>query len=138
MNPLRFRTRTDLVEYVRKHAPLSSVRRAVNEGTLKACGGFSKLPPFADPGWVIEVTSRHGRTWSAAIVVDQIGHHYFVAILDRTPWEFWDGKVNRNHPVYEGDHPDIYQMYKYEAITHVQNTRRSPAPSEGREGPGRE
>jgi hypothetical protein len=112
MNPIRFRTRTELIEYVLEHAPLNAIRRAIDEGLVLVCGGFSKLPPHQSPGWVVEVTSKHGRTWPVAVKVNQFEHSYQVVVLDQTPWQHWDGKLDRGHPVYDGDFPEFFQHVK--------------------------
>ncbi len=119
MNPQRFQTRTDLLEYVREHAPLNGVRRAIDDGRVMVCGGFASCPPHTSPGFIVEVTSKHGRTWPVAVLVDQIHHRYSVVILDEVPWQEWEGKVNRGHPVYDGDHPEesscLQEKTRYDA-----------------------
>ncbi len=120
----RFRTRTELIEYILEHAPMSVIKRAIDLGTTRVCGGFSVLPPHTAPGWVVEVTSHHGKTWSVAVKVNQFTHSYSVVVLDYTPWKFWDGDPDRGHPVYDGDYPDIYHTYKVE---HNVRNDQSPA-----------
>jgi hypothetical protein len=106
---------------------MSCVRRAVDEGTVRVCGGFSSLPPFPSPGFIVEVTSKHGKTWPVAVVVDQIQHYYHVQVLFDLPWKFWDGKPWRGHPVYDGDTPNLFQQLKDEC--YVQNDQGLAEPS---------
>lgn len=113
MNPQRLQTRTDLIEYILEHAPLSGVRRAIDEGRVRVCGGFASCHPHISPGFVVEVTSKHGRTWPVAVLVDQIKHRYRVVVLDEVPWQKWDGKYGRGNPVYDGDNPaEFYKLRK--------------------------
>jgi len=105
MNPQRLQTRTQLLEYIKDHAPSSAVRRAVDEGQVNVLGAFASLYPHTSPGFIVEVTSRHGRTWPVGVVVEQVYHSYRVVILDQIPWSHWDGSPDRGHPVIDGDNP---------------------------------
>lgn len=108
MNPQRLRTRTQLIEYMKAHAPRTAVKRAIDEGRVEVLGSFAALPPHTDPGFIVLVTSKHGRQWPVAVAVNQVKHTYRVLILDSIPWSLWDGKLERDHPVYDGDTPDTY------------------------------
>lgn len=125
MNPQRLQTRTDLIEYILEHAPLNGVRRAIDEGQVRVCGGFASCPPHTSPGFVVEVTSKHGRTWPVAVLVDQIKHRYRVVVLDEVPWKEWEGRLDRDHPVYDGDDP--IQFYKQRLIARL--SCQSPPPT---------
>ena len=116
MNPTRLQTRTHLLEYIKEHAPRSAVRRAIDEGQVEVLGAFSALPPHTDPGFIVVVTSKHGKSWPVAVAIDEIKHTYRVVILDDIPWSNWDGKLGRYHPVHDGDSPLASNIYRNRAI----------------------
>lgn len=105
MNPVRFQSRSDLIEYVLAHPPRRAVERAINEGTVMVLGGFGTIPPGTGPGWLLKITSKHRRSWIVVVAVNEITHRYSVYELDSVPWEEWNGLLDRNHPVYDGDEP---------------------------------
>lgn len=110
MNPIRFQSRTDLINYVEQHPPRQAILRAINEGSVRVLGGFTSIPPGLESGWIIEVTSKHDRIWPVGVIVDDIKHRYIVRILDEVPWDMWAGKLGRNHPVYDGDKPQEFAI----------------------------
>lgn len=118
MNPTRFQSRSDLCLYAAKHVPLRSCARAINEGRVELLGGFSSIPPLSDPGFLLKVTSRHGREWIIAISIDEIKHRYKVWIAGpEIPWWYWMGCVDGpRRPAYDGDHPMKYAEKQKEAF----------------------
>lgn len=111
----RIESRLDLLAFLREHAPLSSMRRALSDGSgiVELYGGFREIPPHARPGWIVSLTSRHGRTWILAVVPDGVRHRFDVYRLDAVPWQWWDG--DRNNELFDGDRPDEYKMLRVEA-----------------------
>ena len=110
-NPQRIQTRTHLLDFIQRNAPSSAVRRAVNEGRVNVLGAFASLPPHVHPGFIVNVTSKHGRTWPVCVLVNDIRHRYEVYILDQIPWSLWEGG---NTTLYAGDNPvDAQNMRDY-------------------------
>lgn len=104
MRTVRITTRNQLLDYIEENPPASRVRRAVEgEGRVRVLGGFASCPPHPYPGWIVLVTSRHGREWPVAVLA--LDRSYSVHILDEIPWPLWDGQLGRNHPLYDGDDP---------------------------------
>lgn len=99
----RISTRDDLLEYIREHAPSSAVRRAIDDGKYEVLGAFAALPPHTMPGFIVKVTSKHGRVWPVAVAVNEVKHRYEVYILDTIPWSLYDGG---ERAIYCGDHPN--------------------------------
>lgn len=105
----RILTRTDLLEFIRDHAPSSAVRRAVDEGSNESLGAFAALPPHTSPGFIVTITSKHGKTWPVCVLVNEHQHRHEVYILDAIPWSLWDGGVL---PLYCGDDPYHYRRMR--------------------------
>lgn len=103
---LRISTRTDLIEFIRSTAPLKAVRRAMDDGGYEVLGGFAALPPHVLPGFIVKVTSKHGKVWPVAVAINEHKHQYEVYILDNIPWSMWDGGTL---PIYRGDNPTMSQ-----------------------------
>lgn len=90
------------------HAPRRAIARAMEEGKVEVCGGFSRIPctPCRD-GWIVKVTSIFHKTWIIAIK-PQLWEGYRAYILPEVPWEFWIGDESENK-LYQGDNPDEYK-----------------------------
>lgn len=102
----RVRTRTGLLDAAIGLCPSRACGRAIQGGKVRVLGGFSETLPGGPPGWVCEITSVHGRIWLLAIIVDEIRHALSARMLDRVPWKFWIGRLDRKgwNP-YDGDAP---------------------------------
>lgn len=77
------RTRADLIHVAHERCGHPAIKRAIKEGTVVNLGGFTAIPTSGQPGWVLRVTSTHGRTWLLAITVE--GRHYRASVLDAVP-----------------------------------------------------
>lgn len=109
MNPIRLRSRTDVLELIREKAPRRAVRRAIDERPELVIfwGGFDPVRPFKWAGWVADVTSRHGKTWTVAVLaVDLPTPHYQVELIDEIPWGSWAPVGGMDHWS-QGDEPDV-------------------------------
>lgn len=103
VQPLR--TRKHLIEVAIPFAPSKACERMLRAGEAQVLGGFNPLVSWM-PGWVIHVSSRHGRTWLLAVTVNRDGDRYVVVEIAEVPWADWVGLGNRDswHPN-EGDDP---------------------------------
>lgn len=103
------RTRTDLILFAQAHCESNACKRAFTTGKVVVLGGFSSIPPSTNPGWILFITSIHGRTWIIGVVTDDIKHCYHVRILYRIPWEKWVGsfapKYGLRDWLRDGDNP---------------------------------
>lgn len=103
----RIRTRTELVLFARDHCGSYACKRAFLTGNVTVLGGFQVIPPGTDPGWVLCVKSRHGRTWLLAITTDDIKHCYHIRQIQKIPWSQWGGDFHAppGQSIYSGDMP---------------------------------
>lgn len=101
------RTRTELIVYARDHCGSRACERAFLTGKVTVLGGFTAIPPGTAPGWILCITSRHGRAWILAVVTDDIQHTYHVRRLDIIPWAQWSGTkyAAPRESIYSGDYP---------------------------------
>jgi len=98
--------RSELIEYARDRVSSYACERAFTTGKVCVLGGFSSIPPRTTPGWILSVTSRHRKTWLVAITSNEHLHNYDVWFINKAPWEFWDGKIDREgYSIYDGDRP---------------------------------
>jgi hypothetical protein len=109
-------TRTHLLEYALARVLSNACRRAFDDGQVVNLGGFDPLPPSEYPGWLLRVTSKHGRVWLIAVTVEGL-HRYRVWPADAIPWQFWTGKDNRDGgSIYTGDLPAVASTSKWRAL----------------------
>ena len=101
----RIKTRTQLINFICENIPQSAIVRACHNGTVQVLGGFDIVPPGTKPGWIVAVTSVHGRTWLVAVTPDDHRHVFKVGIVESIPWPYYVGKSGRNS-IYDGDNPD--------------------------------
>jgi len=80
--------------------------RSFITGEVVVLGGFSKIPPSTQPGWIILVKSVNKTVWVVAVSVDEAQHRYRVGLLDRIPWEHWIGD-RADGTIYRGDIPRL-------------------------------
>lgn len=103
---IHIRYRSELIEYARDRVPSRACKRAFTTGKVCVLGGFSSVPPGTTPGWILSVTSRHGKMWLIAVTSNEYTHDYRVWFIDKAPWECWDGKLFRDeYNIYDGDEP---------------------------------
>lgn len=99
-------TRTELINFICEYAP-SAIQRACHTGTVQVLGGFIRIPPYTQPGWIVAVTSIHGRTWFVAIGPHPAGlPMYVVWTVKQVPWQFWIGDEWPNSLIFNGDNPE--------------------------------
>lgn len=112
----RINTRTELINYICDHISQSVVARACHAGTVQVLGGFSCVPPSTRPGWIVAVTSIHGRTWNVAVTSDDHKHIFHVWVVNSIPWEYYIGNAYQTgYSIYCGDNPLQAIMAKSEA-----------------------
>ena len=104
----RIQTRTELIEYICDHTSQNAIRRACGHaGKVQVLGGFSRIPPGTRPGFIVAVTSVHGRTWNVAVTSDDHKHIFHVWVVESIPWEYFVGNSDtmREYSIYNGDDP---------------------------------
>lgn len=103
----RIDTRTELVNYVRDNIPQRAIQRACHNGVVRVLGGFSLISPSTRPGWIISVTSVHGKTWFVAVTSDDHHHVFRTWVVESIPWQFYIGRADRGeYSIYDGDTPE--------------------------------
>jgi hypothetical protein len=117
---VKIQTRGQLVQWLSYNLRFigrRSLARALDEGIVRVLGGFSPIPPGTLPGWIISVTSVHGKRWHVAVLAH--GNSYGVRLLDRIPWANWTGGKTE---LYIGDDPKRYERMKH-AVPKVASDR---------------
>lgn len=118
---LRIRNRNDLFNIAEANPPTPAIGEALSSGKVELLGGFKPLYPSKRSGWIITVTSRRGTVWNVALTVNIQPIIYprlrwiNTWIVQRIPWEYWVGRINRDPTVYDGDHPIKYEERKQKA-----------------------
>lgn len=115
----RIRNRNDLFEILEKKPPwkMGQILTAFSTGKTELLGGFRQIPPSPLPGWIIIVTSKHGTVWNVVVTAHENPPRFTTWIVQRIPWEYWAGKINRDPTVYDGDKPIKYEERKLKART---------------------
>lgn len=90
-----------------------SIARATEDANagVTSLGGFFKIPPSDEPGWIVRVVSRHSRQWYVAVLIHP-GGSYGIRIIERVPWEYW---TDGNNELYQGDNPSLYRRLRHAA-----------------------
>ncbi len=97
----RLRNRNEIMAWLEVHAPYPSIKRAVVEGTTELLGVFRKIQPSGTMGWIVEVTSKHNRTWHVAIQSDVWKYKLYCHVISELFWKNWMGDIS-NGDLYEG------------------------------------
>lgn len=106
--PQRPQTRADLIELVSRQTGSKAMKQALILGTITLYGGFLEIGSDKKPGWVMQITSQHGRVWLVGILADGVTG-YRLSLIKEVPWKSWDGKIGQTeYDVYSGDEPDLY------------------------------
>ena len=109
---IHFQSKNHLLTWLENNCPRKAVVRALLEGTVEYLGGFSKIPPTTQPGWITKVTSIHGREWIVAVIAYQ--NRYGIRILSEVPWRWWNGDPDAGSgTLFGGDDPDKYYANKF-------------------------
>lgn len=104
---VHFQTKNHLLMWLEKNCPRKSIVRALRDGTVEHLGGFSTIPPTSHPGWIIKVTSAHGREYIVAVIAYQ--SRYGIRVLSGVPWLNWIGDQDRSDSsLITGDDPQAY------------------------------
>ena len=102
-----FQSRTHLILWLENNCPRPAIVRALYEGQIEFFGGFNPIPPTTQPGWIIRVTSAHGKTRYVAVIAYR--DHYGIRILRDVCWGSWVGSTAKNRTaLMNGDHPIEY------------------------------
>jgi hypothetical protein len=103
--------RSDLIALVAKKAPQPACRRACLTGKVELLGGFTALPHLDLPGWIFEITAKHGTVFHIAVVPDH-NNLLWVSPVDSVPWHLWAGRAiaGEGYSIYSGDRPAVYDV----------------------------
>jgi hypothetical protein len=63
-------TKHHLLNWLYENTKSSSVRRAMDDGTIRNLGWYKKVAGSRCPGWVIELYTRHAKIFYVAVVSD--------------------------------------------------------------------
>lgn len=104
------RDRADLITLVAKEALAPACRRACTTGKVEVLGGFGAIPPSLLPGWILQITAKHGTVFLIAVVPDATRLRYRVRSVEEVPWHLWVGTPIRSetYTIYQGDWPAKY------------------------------
>ena len=109
-----FQSRTHIILWLADNCSRKAITRALYEGQVEFFGGFKLIPPTTHPGWIMRITSAHGRTWYVAVIC--YDRRYGIRILKDVPWGDWVG-INswgdafRVH-LFSGDNPAKYDRLR--------------------------
>lgn len=109
---IHFQSKTHIVRWLENNCPRKAIVRALYEGQVEFFGGFKPISPTTQPGWIMRVTSAHGRIWYVAVIC--YDHRYGIRILRDVPWDKWIGStyVTNRSALMNGDHPIEYWKLK--------------------------
>ena len=110
---IHFQSKTHIILWLEKNCPRQAIVRALHEGQVEFFGGFNPIPPTTHPGWILRVTSAHGKTWYVAVIAYQ--NRYGIRILKDVPWDKWVGTFmwgKFRTQLYSGDDPTEYKRLK--------------------------
>ncbi len=106
----RIETRTDLIQFICESIPQHVIARACHTGTVQVLGGFDSIPPSGQPGWIVSVTSIHGRTWLVTVIANDHRHIFQAGTTESIPWESYmcpsRHQQLEGYSIYFGDNPD--------------------------------
>lgn len=107
------------LDVLHQHVKLTACKRAIEQDRVEILGHFW------DGGmgyWVAKITSEHGRMWWYKVSTDKTQFRYRVNPISEIQWEFWHGDADSNHPVHDGDRPEIYYSYRLEGAVECLDT----------------
>jgi len=105
---VHFQNKNHILMWLEKNCSRKTIVRALaTEGEIELLGGFSQIPPTSHPGWIVQITSVHGRTWYVAVIAYQ--NRYGIRILSKVPWQNWIGGKSE---LMNGDNPKRYERLK--------------------------
>lgn len=121
-----FQSKTHIILWLEKNCSRKAIVRALYEGQVEFFGGFNPIPPTTHPGWIMRVTTAHGKIFYVAVIV--YDHRYGIRILRDVPWGFWCGTDSRGMfgpLLYRGDNPKIYKNLR-EIWKEKNETKKNP------------
>ena len=102
-----FQSRTHIILWLENNCSRKAITRALYEGQVEFFGGFSPIPPTTHPGWIIRITTAHGKTFYVAVIC--YDRRYGIRILKDVPWDKWVGSTAKNRTaLMNGDNPTEY------------------------------
>ena len=104
-----FQSKTHVILWLENNCSRKAITRALYEGQVEFFGGFNPISPTTHPGWIMRITSAHGRIYYVAVIC--YDRRYGIRILRDVPWGCWHGTDSRGifgPPLYRGDHPEEY------------------------------
>ncbi|KKN45298.1 hypothetical protein LCGC14_0684510 [marine sediment metagenome] len=113
MKQVHFQSRTHLILWLENNCPRPAIVRALYEGQVEFFGGFNPVLPTEHPGWIIRVTSAHGKIQYVAVIAYR--DHYGIRILRDVCWGNWVGTFPQGSfrdQLFSGDAPAPYQRLK--------------------------
>jgi len=103
---IHFQNKNHLLSWLEKKCPRKGIVRALRDGTVEHLGGFSRIPPTSHPGWIVRVTSIHGKEFIVAVIAYQL--RYGIRVLSEVPWLCWAGDCGGSPNLMNGDQPSEY------------------------------
>lgn len=105
---VHFQNRDHILMWLEKNCSRKAIVRILeSEGEIELLGGFNPIPPTSHPGWIVKMTSIHGKLWYVAVIAYQ--NRYGIRILKEVPWKNWAGDGYNVSGLMNGDNPDVYQ-----------------------------
>ena len=104
-----FQSRTHIILWLADNCSRKAITRALYEGQVEFFGGFNPILPTTHPGWIMRITSAHGRTWYVAVIC--YDRRYGIRILGDVFWGNWVGTRPWGEfraQLHSGDHPEEY------------------------------
>jgi hypothetical protein len=111
---IHFRSKNDIIQWLERYCPRKAIVRSLLQNGAELLGGFNPVPPTTRPGWIVRVTSRHGRKWIVAIIPCEGTPDYEIRILKKVPWGNWIGNYYSEN-LMSGDRPQLYAALKERA-----------------------
>lgn len=106
---IHFQSRTHIILWLENNCSRPAIVRALSEGQVEFFGGFNPILSTTHPGWIMRVTSAHGRTFYVAVIC--YDRRYGIRILRDMPWDKWVGTFTWGGfraQLHSGDHPEEY------------------------------
>ena len=99
--------------WLEKNCSRKAITRILeSEGEIELLGGFNPIPPTSHPGWIVQMTSVHGKLWYVAVIAYQ--NRYGIRILKEVPRKNWVGKSDGAPNLVNGDYPEKYERLRDE------------------------
>lgn len=107
---VHFQTKNHLLMWLETNCPRKGIVRALRDGTVELLGGFSLIPPSKYPGWIVRVTSAHGKESIVAVIAYQ--NRCGIRVLKTLTWECWKHWIGGDNDLYKGDNPNKCKFMK--------------------------